>query len=54
MKKRSEFLDTILEYNPNYDIDLSLRAYDGGEMPRGQLENQRPIDPPHGGGGDPG
>ena len=38
MKKRSEFLDTILEYNPNYDIELIGRAYDvAEEMHRGQL-----------------
>lgn len=38
MKKRSEFLDTILEYNPNYDIDLIAHAYDvAEEMHRGQL-----------------
>lgn len=38
MKKRSEFLETILEYNPNYDIDLIGRAYDvAEEMHRGQL-----------------
>lgn len=38
MKRRSEFLDTILEYNPNYDIKLIGRAYDvAEEMHRGQL-----------------
>ena len=36
--KRSEFLDTLLEYNENYDIDLIGRAYDvAEEMHRGQL-----------------
>ncbi len=38
MKRRSEFLDTILEYNPNYDIKLVGRAYDvAEEMHRGQI-----------------
>ena len=38
MKKRSEFLNTILEYNSKYDIDLIGRAYDvAEEMHRGQL-----------------
>ncbi len=38
MKKKSEFLDTILEYNENYDIDLIAHAYDvAEEMHRGQL-----------------
>ena len=38
MKRRSEFLDTILEFNPNYDIDLIGHAYDvAEEMHRGQL-----------------
>ncbi len=38
MKKRSEFLDTILEYNPNYDIELIAHAYDvAEEMHRGQI-----------------
>ncbi len=38
MKKRSEFLDTILDYNPNYDTDLIGHAYDvAEEMHRGQL-----------------
>ncbi|MDO4545383.1 MAG: bifunctional (p)ppGpp synthetase/guanosine-3',5'-bis(diphosphate) 3'-pyrophosphohydrolase [Bacillota bacterium] len=38
MKKRSEFLDTILEFNPNYNIDLIAKAYDiAEEMHRGQL-----------------
>ncbi|MDO4485774.1 MAG: bifunctional (p)ppGpp synthetase/guanosine-3',5'-bis(diphosphate) 3'-pyrophosphohydrolase [Bacillota bacterium] len=38
MKRRSEFLDTILKYNPKYDIELIGRAYDvAEEMHRGQL-----------------
>ena len=38
MKKRSEFLDTILQFNPHYDIELIGRAYDvAEEMHRGQL-----------------
>lgn len=38
MKRRSEFLDTILEFNPNYDIKLIGHAYDvAEEMHRGQL-----------------
>ena len=38
MKKRSEFLNTILEYNSKYDIYLIGRAYDvAEEMHRGQL-----------------
>ena len=38
MKKRSEFLDTILAFNPKYDIELIGRAYDvAEEMHRGQL-----------------
>ncbi|MGN0703930.1 MAG: RelA/SpoT family protein [Lentihominibacter sp.] len=38
MKKRSEFLNTILEYNSKYDIELIGRAYDvAEEMHRGQL-----------------
>ena len=38
MKKKSEFLNTLLEYNENYDIDLIGRAYDvAEEMHRGQL-----------------
>ena len=38
MKKKSEFLDTLLEYNPNYDIELIGKAYDvAEEMHRGQL-----------------
>lgn len=38
MKRRSEFLDTILEYNSKYDIDLIGHAYDvAEEMHRGQL-----------------
>jgi len=38
MKKKSEFLKTISEYNPNYDIDLIGKAYDvAEEMHRGQL-----------------
>ncbi len=36
--KKSEFLEKILEYNENYDIDLIGRAYDvAEEMHRGQL-----------------
>ena len=38
MKKRSEFLDTILQFNPHYDIELIGKAYDvAEEMHRGQL-----------------
>ena len=38
MKKKSEFLKTLLDYNPNYDIKLIERAYDvAEEMHRGQL-----------------
>lgn len=38
MKKRSEFLDTILAFNPKYDMELIGRAYDvAEEMHRGQL-----------------
>ena len=38
MKKKTEFLDTILEFNENYDIDLIAHAYDvAEEMHRGQL-----------------
>ena len=38
MKKKSEFLKTLLDYNPNYDIELIERAYDTAEeMHRGQL-----------------
>lgn len=38
MKKKSEFLNTILEYNSKYDIELIGRAYDvAEEMHRGQL-----------------
>lgn len=38
MKKRSEFLDAILKFNSNYDVDLIGRAYDiAEEMHRGQL-----------------
>ncbi len=38
MKKKSEFLDTILSYNRNYDMGLIERAYDiAEEMHRGQL-----------------
>ncbi|NLD20307.1 MAG: bifunctional (p)ppGpp synthetase/guanosine-3',5'-bis(diphosphate) 3'-pyrophosphohydrolase [Clostridiales bacterium] len=38
MKKRSEFLDTLLGYNPNYDIELIGKAYDiAEEMHNGQL-----------------
>lgn len=31
MKKRREFLDTLLEFNPKYDIELIGRAYDVAE-----------------------
>ena len=38
MKKKREFLDTLLEYNENYDVDLIGKAYDvAEEMHRGQL-----------------
>jgi len=38
MKKRIEFLNSILEYNPKYNIDLIAKAYDlAEEMHRGQL-----------------
>ena len=38
MKKRKEFLDTLLEFNPNYDTELIGKAYDvAEEMHRGQL-----------------
>ncbi len=38
MKKKAEFLDSILSFNPNYDIDLIGRAYDvAEEMHRGQI-----------------
>ena len=38
MKKKSEFLDTIKNYNENYDIDMISHAYDvAEEMHRGQL-----------------
>jgi len=38
MKKKSEFLNSILEINPNYDIELIGKAYDiAEEMHRGQL-----------------
>ena len=38
MKKRSEFLNSLLEINPNYDIELIGKAYDiSEEMHRGQL-----------------
>ncbi|MBQ0078863.1 MAG: bifunctional (p)ppGpp synthetase/guanosine-3',5'-bis(diphosphate) 3'-pyrophosphohydrolase [Eubacterium sp.] len=38
MKKKSEFLSTILDFNPKYDIELIARAYDvAEEMHRGQL-----------------
>ena len=38
MKKRTEFLNSILEFNPNYDMELISRAYDlAEEMHRGQL-----------------
>lgn len=38
MMKRKEFLDTILEFNSNYDIELIAKAYDvAEEMHRSQL-----------------
>ena len=38
MKKKSEFLETILHYNPNYDVELIGKAYDvAEEMHNGQL-----------------
>jgi len=38
MKKKSEFLNSILEINPNYDIELIGKAYDiAAEMHRNQL-----------------
>lgn len=38
MKKKSEFLNTILEFNPNYNMELIEKAYDiAEEMHRGQL-----------------
>ena len=38
MKKKSEFLNTIKQFNENYDIDMISRAYDvAEEMHRGQL-----------------
>ncbi len=38
MKKKSEFLDTIKNFNENYDIDMISHAYDvAEEMHRGQL-----------------
>ena len=38
MKKRSEFLDTILEFNSTYDMNLISHAYDvAEEMHRGQI-----------------
>lgn len=38
MKKKSEFLNSILEINPKYDTDIIGRAYDiAEEMHRGQL-----------------
>lgn len=38
MKKKSEFLNSILEINPKYDIDIISKAYDiSEEMHRGQL-----------------
>ncbi len=38
MKKKSEFLNSILEINPKYDIELIGKAYDiSEEMHRGQL-----------------
>ena len=38
MMKRKEFLNTILKFNSNYDIELIGRAYDvAEEMHRSQL-----------------
>ncbi len=38
MKKRREFLDTIKNFNPNYDMEAIAKAYDVAElMHRGQL-----------------
>ena len=38
MKKRREFLDTILKFNSKYDIDFIAKAYDvAEEMHKGQL-----------------
>lgn len=38
MKKKGEFLETILQFNPKYDMDLIGHAYDvAEEMHRGQL-----------------
>ncbi|MBP3383890.1 MAG: HD domain-containing protein, partial [Firmicutes bacterium] len=38
MKKRAEFLQTISEYNPNYDLELIGRAFDlACEKHAGQL-----------------
>lgn len=38
MKRKREFLETLLTYNENYDIDFIARAYDvAEEMHRGQL-----------------
>lgn len=38
MQKRNKFLETIKNYNPNYDMDLIARAYDVAEkMHRGQI-----------------
>ena len=38
MKRRSEFLTTLSEFNPNYDMELIGKAYDvAEEMHRGQL-----------------
>ncbi|MDO4393283.1 MAG: bifunctional (p)ppGpp synthetase/guanosine-3',5'-bis(diphosphate) 3'-pyrophosphohydrolase [Bacillota bacterium] len=38
MKKRDEFLKTIEDMNPNYDMDLIARAYDvAADMHRGQI-----------------
>ena len=38
MKKKSEFLETILHYNLNYDVELIGKAYDvAEEMHNGQL-----------------
>ena len=38
MKSREEFLQTIADYNPKYDLELIGRAYDKAkEMHEGQL-----------------
>ena len=38
MKKRREFLETIKNFNPNYDMEAIAHAYDVAEkMHRGQL-----------------